>query len=217
MYSEEDFLPLSGIQHFEFCRRQWALIQIEQQWADNHLTIAGDIMHETAHDNTKTEKRNDKIIMRGVAIKSRALGLSGICDIVEFIKNESGIQLSGYTDLWLPHLVEYKHGEPKQGDEDKVQLCAQAICLEEMLLCTIQNGDLYYGETKRRENVVFTKDLRTKTQQLADEMHDLYKKGYTPKVRPKKYCQSCSLNNICLPKLQKMQNVSQYITANLGI
>lgn len=216
MYQEEEYLQLSGIQHFSFCKRQWALINIEQQWADNQLTVAGTIMHERAHNEKIFEKRGNKIIIRGLAIKSSQLGFSGICDVVEFYQDSQGISLFNYDGFWLPHPVEYKHGEPKIGDEDRVQLCAQAICLEEMLLCKIESGDLYYGNTKRREHIEFDQKLRGKTQFLADEMHQLFNKGYTPKVKPKKYCQSCSLKDICLPKLQKSVKVSSYLEAALG-
>lgn len=215
MYSEDEYLMLSGLQHFAYCRRQWALIHIEQQWAENERTVDGQLFHSTAHNEEKIEKRGNLLITRGLRIKSSLLGLAGICDVVEFRKSEQGIALFSYEGLWEPYPVEYKKGLPKENDADELQLCGQAICLEEMLACHIPRGSLFYGENRRRSIVEFTDELRTSVCNMAEEMHDLWKKGYTPKVKPQKGCNACSLKELCLPKLGKMKSVESYIDQSL--
>lgn len=215
MYHEDDYLMLSGLQHFAYCRRQWALIHIEQQWAENERTVDGQLFHKVAHNSEKTEKRGDLLITRGLMIKSSRLGLTGICDVVEFHRAEDGISLFSYEGLWKPYPVEYKKGLPKTNDADELQLCAQAMCLEEMLVCHIPSGSLFYGENRRRKTVEFTKQLRTRVYDMAVEMHDLWNKGYTPRVKPQKGCNACSLKEICTPKLSKVKAVSAYIESKL--
>lgn len=217
MYTEEDYLMLSGIQHFAFCRRQWAIIHIEQQWADNYRTTAGELMHRRAHDEGSFEKRGNLLTVRGMRIASSELGLSGQCDVVEFHQDENGIGLFGYEGKWSPVPVEYKHGEPKEHNADELQLCAQAICLEEMFQTDISGGYLYYGGNRRRSHVEFTGDLREDVQKMAKEMHQLFQRGYTPNVKPTKQCKSCSLENLCVPKLQKTLKVREYIERNLRV
>ena len=211
MYSEEEYLMLSGIQHFAFCRRQWAMIHIKQQWAENYRTTAGELMHKKAHDEGSFEKRGDLLIVRGLRISSRELGLSGQCDVVEFHRDDEGVKLFGYEGKWTPVPVEYKHGAPKEDNADELQLCAQVICLEEMFQIRIPDGYLFYGENRRRSHVEFTKDLREAVKKAAREMHDLFQKGYTPNVKPTKKCRACSLEDLCLPKLQKTVKVRTYI------
>ena len=211
MYGEEDYLMLSGIQHFAFCRRQWAMIHIEQQWAENYRTTAGELMHKKAHDDASFEKRGDLLIIRGMRISSRNLGLSGQCDVVEFHQDENGVSLFGYDGKWKPIPVEYKRGMPKENNADELQLCAQAMCLEEMLQVYVQDGYLYYGENRRRSHVDFTDSLREEVRNAAKEMHELFQRGYTPNVKPSKKCKACSLENLCLPKLQKTVKVREYI------
>lgn len=210
-YKEEDYLMLSGIQHFAFCRRQWALIHIEQQWAENFHTIDGQIMHEKVHNDGIKEKRKDVIITRGMHIFSKSMGISGNCDVVEFHKHKDGIELSGRLGKYLPVPIEYKRGKPKQDDIDEVQLCAQAMCLEEMLLCTIAYGYLYYGETKHRVKVEFTQEMRESVNKTYQEMHALFRRGCTPRVKTTKACTACSLAELCLPKLNKNLSVKEYI------
>lgn len=214
-YKEEDFLLLSGIQHFVFCKRQWALIHIEQQWQENLRTIEGEILHEKAHDETIKEKRGDLITSRGMAIFSRSLGLTGTCDIVELYKAEDGVNIFGREGKYKPIPVEYKRGKPKEDDCDELQLCAQAMCLEEMLLCEIKEAFLFYGETKRRLKVSLDDNLRERVKKISKEMHDLYSKRYTPKVKLSKRCKACSLAEICMPKLCKNPSVSNYIMKNI--
>lgn len=210
-YREDDFLMLSGIQHFVFCRRQWALIHIEQQWADNLRTVEGNIMHENAHNGAKREKRGSTIISRDMSVFSRRLGINGICDVVEFHKTTDGISVHGLEGKYNVVPIEYKKGKPKEHDADELQLTAQAMCLEEMLACNIKKGYLYYGEPKRRTEVEFSGELREKVESCCMEMHQMYERRYTPKVRTSKACNACSLKDLCLPKLCKGRSAEAYI------
>lgn len=210
-FNEDDFLQLSGLQHFKFCRRQWALIHVENQWAENFRTTDGAILHENAHNGGFFESRGDLLITRDMRIFSRTLGVSGACDVLEFHRGKIGIPLKGREGLWQPYPVEYKRGKPKEGTEDALQLCGQAMCLEEMLCCGIPQGALYYGEPHRRTEVDFTPELRQEVTDLLIEMHDLYQRGYTPKVKPSKSCNACSLKELCLPKLLRSRSVSAYL------
>ena len=215
MYAEEDYLMLSGIQHFAFCRRQWAMIHIEQQWAENYRTTAGELMHKKAHEENSFEKRGSLLIVRGLRISSPELGLSGQCDVVEFHEDEKGVELFGYDSTWKPVPVEYKRGMPKENNADELQLCAQAFCLEEMFQTSISGGSLYYGENRRRSRVEFTEELRSATKETARKMHEMFRRGHTPNVKTSKKCKSCSLANLCLPKLLTRTDVGQYIKQNI--
>ena len=212
-YKGDDYLQLSGLQHFAFCRRQWALIHIEKQWADNLRTVEGDLLHARAHDDAIRETRGDLICARGVDLHSSALGVSGQCDVLEFRRGEAGVPLDGYDGLWQPYPVEYKRGTSKSTDADRLQLCGQAMCLEEMLCCDIPEGALFYGQTRRREIVTFTQELRQQVQSSLEEMHILYRRGHTPKVKPTKSCNACSLKELCLPKLLKSRSAAAYLSA----
>lgn len=210
-YPEESFLQLSGLQHFKFCRRQWALIHIEQQWAENYRTVDGALMHQNAHNAGFRESRGDLFITRGVSVFSAALGVSGQCDVLEYHQSGAGIPLRGKDGLWQPYPVEYKRGSPRQDSGDTLQLCGQAMCLEEMLCCTIPEGALYYGEIRRRVTVPLSEELRNQVRQMLEEMHDLYRRGHTPKVKPGKHCNACSLKELCLPKLMRVRSVAAYL------
>lgn len=214
-YKEEDFLLLSGIQHFSFCKRQWSLIHIEQQWQENLRTIEGQILHEKTHDETIKEKRGDLIISRGMTVFSRTLGVTGTCDIVELHKSLEGVKIFGRDDTYKPIPVEYKRGKPKEDECDVLQLCAQAMCLEEMLLCEIPEAFLFYGETKRRLKITLNNELRQRVKIMFKEMHELYEKRYTPKVKLSKSCKACSLSEACMPKLCKNPSAINYINKNL--
>lgn len=214
-YSQDDYLMISGIQHFKFCRRQWALIHVEQQWAENEHTVVGELMHKKTHDPYLIEKRNDVLIVRALPVSSRSIGISGECDIVEFHKCDEGIKLIGHRGLYSVYPVEYKKGKPKESDEDKLQLAAQAMCLEEMFLTQIPEGALYYGETRRREVVEFTEEIRNQVKSIFEEMHEYYERKYTPKVKTTKACSGCSLKDICLPKLMKTGSVKAYVSKML--
>lgn len=216
MYGEDDYLLISGLQHFAFCRRQWALIHIENQWSENYYTVDGEIFHEKAHDPYMTEKRKDIIVSRSVPVKSEKLGLNGSCDIVEFREDPNGVPIHGREKLWLPCPVEYKRGKPKQDDTDALQLCAQAVCLEEMFCCPeIKTAYLYYGETRRREPVELGKELRDNLKAMADEMRAYFDRRYTPRVKKSKKCAECSLADICIPSLTKNISAAEYIKHKL--
>ncbi len=212
-YIPDELLPLSGIQHFLFCRRQWALIHVERQWQENALTAEGRIMHKRVDDPFFTETRNGVITARSVPIASYQLGLSGVCDVAEFSESPEGVTLPGREGRrYVPAPVEYKRGKEKRDHSDEAQLCAQAICLEEMLAVTIARSCLYYGETRHRLDVEFTAELRGLVRDMAAEMHSYFQRGYTPRVKPSRACRSCSLADICLPVLQdKVITASEYI------
>lgn len=210
-YREEDYLMLSGIQHFAFCRRQWALIHIEQQWQENEYTVEGELLHKRAHDTYLSEKRNGMLISRGLPVHSRTMGVSGICDIVEFQESVNGVQLYGHRGLYRVYPVEYKKGGPKDTVIDILQLTAQAMCLEEMLATDIPEGALYYGETHQREKITFTEELRERVRIDFDEMHRLLEKSQTPSVKWSKSCNACPLRDLCIPKLGKAPSVKSYI------
>lgn len=202
---------LSGVQHYKFCKRQWALIHIEKQWAENTRTVQGNLMHEKTHDASIVEKRRDLIVSRAMPIHSRTLGASGECDVVEFHRDDNGININNQQGKFKIYPVEYKRGSPKKSDEDVFQLVAQAICLEEMFCCEIEKGYLYYGETKHRLEVKITNEQKLEVKKCFDEMHSLYERAYTPKVKRTKACNACSLKDLCLPILCKEHSAIKYI------
>ncbi len=210
-YKEEDYLKLSGIQHFAFCRRQWALIHIESQWEENVRTVEGHIIHEKAHDKFALEARGNLLISRGMPVYSASLGISGECDVVEFHKSLDGVSILGREGSYEVIPIEYKRGEEKQDEIDELQITAQAMCLEEMLCCSIPQGYLYYHESRRRVMVSISSELRKKVMDLSSEMHRMYQSGYTPHVKRAKKCNSCSLKHICLPELSSVKSVRNYI------
>lgn len=215
-YKLDEFLALSGIQHFCFCRRQWALITIERQWEDNVLTVEGKALHKHADDPLFSETRNGVIIARSMPVASYQLGLNGVCDVVEFRPSPDGVNLHRHEGLYIPTPIEYKRGKQKSDQSDEAQLCAQAICLEEMLSVFIPIGYLYYGEIRHRYKVEFSQTLRDFVQKMSLEMHSYFEKGYTPRVKPSKACKSCSLAGICLPDLEgKVISASNYIKRQL--
>ena len=214
-YQEEEYLQLSGLQHFAFCRRQWGLIHLEGQWQENLLTTQGQILHQNAHNDGFAEKRGDLLVVRGLRISSAVLGVTGACDVVELRASPEGVPLRGREGLWLPTPVEYKRGRPKATDADRLQLCAQGICLEEMLACPVPAGYLYYGETRRREEVPFTDALRSQVAELLAEMHQYHRRGHTPSAKPGKGCGSCSLRELCLPRLCSRRSPGAYIRSHL--
>jgi CRISPR-associated exonuclease Cas4 len=209
-YEDDDLLLLSGIQHFAFCRRQWALAYIEQQWEENLLTFGGRDLHERADDPFFTEARGTVLVTRSLPIVSYKLGLYGVADVVEFHRNENGVRLKGRPGRWRPYPVEYKYGKPKPDDRDIVQLCAQGICLEEMFRTSVARGDMFYGRIRRRQRIDFDDELRQRVMELALEMHRLFDEGITPLPEHTKSCKSCSLVEICLPHMSKRRSVRRY-------
>ena len=214
-YREEEYLMISGIQHFKFCRRQWALIHIEQQWAENEHTAVGELMHKKVHDPFLNEKRKDIFIVRALPVSSRQLGLSGECDVVEFHKQEEGVKLYGHRGLYGIYPIEYKKGKPKRNTEDELQLTAQVMCLEEMFSTDIPKGAIYYGMTRRRQEVIITEELRSQVNNMVSEMHQYYKRRYTPRPKTGRQCTSCSLKEICMPGLNKKVSVHEYLRSSL--
>ncbi len=207
-YSEDDLLPISALQHLIFCERQCALIHVEQAWDENRFTAEGRIMHERVHE-VGEESRGNVRAARGVSLRSLRLGLSGKADVVEFHCVERG--------KWRPFPVEHKRGKPKPEDSDKVQLCAQALCLEEMLGAEVPSGALFYGRTRHRLDVSFDDALREATEKAAGKLHELIGSGKTPKpLYNAKKCKSCSLMDRCLPQvLRKKRSVRGYLALML--
>lgn len=203
MFPEADLLAISALQHLAFCERQWGLIHLEQQWEENRLTAEGRVLHDRVHD-AGTEARPGVIIARGLALRCLRLGITGQADAVEFQRgeadDESCVTLDGRKGFWRPFPVEYKRGKPKSDSIDEVQLCAQALCLEEMLGVRLSGGALFYGETRRRKDVPFDAELRAETEGLCLRMHELYSRGVTPAAVYSKKCERCSLINRCLPQ-----------------
>jgi len=230
VYTEDELLPISALQHLAFCERQWALIHLEGAWAENQLTAEGRVMHDRAHD-PGTESRGDIRISRGLRLRSLRLGLSGIADVVEFHRrgrqrdvdmNDTQVlpgcvHLPGVSGSWAPFPVEYKRGRPKSGPHDEVQLCAQAICLEEMLGVPVPSAALFYGKPCRRFEVALTPSLREETERLASRVHDLMRLGVTPPpIYEENKCDSCSLISVCMPeRLSKHRTVEDYIASAL--
>ena len=199
MYTDDDLLGLAGLQHLAFCERQWALIHLECQWADSYDTARGDIFHERAHLEGYSSRKSVRS-ERGLRLVSYRLGLSGIADIVEFIEDDQGVVLDGGGCCRLMP-VEYKVGKPKIEDWDRIQVCAQALCLEEMFGCLIPEGCLFYGETRRRERIVLDDSLRDKVENLTQRMHQLFESQAMPRAIRSSHCKRCSLMDICLPEM----------------
>jgi CRISPR-associated exonuclease Cas4 len=190
MYPEEAYIPLSALQHYLFCPRQCGLIHLHQVWSENSLTAEGRILHEKA-DSNKAEKRRSLKTAYSLKISSRRLGLSGQADVVEFVRAEHTV---------TP--IEYKRGRPKSHEADRVQLCAQGLCLEEMLGLKIEKGALYYGQTRRRQEVIFDEELRRLTEKTALATHTLFDSGCLPPAKHFAGCEACSLSSLCMPRLK---------------
>nr|WP_319540291.1 CRISPR-associated protein Cas4 [uncultured Methanospirillum sp.] len=215
-YSDDELLALSGIQHFYFCRRQWALIHIERQWEDDQRTVEGHYLHERADDPFLCETRGDVIVSRAYPLVSYSLGLYGIADVIEYVKAPTGITLPGRDGLWRVCPVEYKRGRPKIDRRDEVQLCAQAMCLEEMLHTRIEQADFFYHEIRRRVHLQITQELRDLVMTLSEEMHSLFQEGITPVASMDANCKLCSLVEICVPKLtRRASSVGKYIHSHV--
>ncbi len=214
-YPEDDLLPISALQHLLFCERQWGLIHLEGQWAENVLTAEGRILHEKAHES-RAETRAGVRTVRGLRLRSLALGLTGVADVVEFHLADDGavegVALPGVRGRWLVFPVEYKRGRPKPDHCDHVQLCAQALCLEEMLETGIPAGAVFYGQPRRRQEVPFTPDLRAETWQAAERLHELTRTGRTPEADYGRKCRACSLVHACLPRMSGARRASSYLT-----
>lgn len=212
MYEIDDYLMLSGIQHFLFCKRQWALIHIENLWEENIYTSEGEILHSKADKPFIKEKRKNKIISRAMPISSKTLGLSGILDVIEFEKSEDGISIKGKNGNWKATIIEYKRGKKKKYSYDDCQLMAEAICLEEELGINLEYGYIYYGKTDTREKIIFDNKLRELTIDTAKYMHQYYDKKIIPKAEFYRKCKLCSLYEVCNPRLtKKPKSIDNYL------
>lgn len=211
MNDDSEYLMLSGLKHFCFCRRRWALVHIEQQWAENVLTLEGEYMHERVHDADFTEKRGSVLLSRGMPVRSEQLRITGNCDMVEMTQDEQGVEINLREGRWRLYPVEYKRGRPDPSGADELQLCAQAMCLEEMFVTEIPVGAIYYGETRRRLPVELTSALRKKVCSLTAEMHQLFDRQYTPAVKAAKACGNCSMYEVCQPQLSKKPSAKEYV------
>lgn len=214
--NETEYLQIAGIQHFVFCRRQWALIHIEQQWAENYFTLDGAIKHEKVDDGPIAEKMGHKRVLRSLHIVSHALQIQGVCDAVELKEDENGAYFGKYDASFTVYPVEYKRGKSKDIESDVLQLAAQALCLEEMMGVTIPEGAIFYFETRRRERIFITDEIREKVKQNVQEMNTYYNRAYTPTVRKTMKCKSCSLQDCCLPGLQKNGSAKAYVERMLS-
>lgn len=221
MFSEDDLLPLSGIQHILFCARQCALIHVEHQWEENFLTAQGRILHHRV-DEQERESRGGLRIVRGLEIRSLRLGLVGIADVVEFRRavgpareeEDALIKLQDAAGKWKPFPVEHKRGKPKPGLCDEAQLCAQAICLEEMMHVQIKQGALFYHSIRRRVDVIFGDTLRSVCEQTAMQFRKLMVSQITPPAVDDPRCKRCSLIGLCAPRVSSgNKSVSRFITA----
>ena len=219
-YQDDELLALSGLQHYAFCPRQWALIHLEQLWQENLRTAEGRIMHDKAHNPDIEDARNGVVTLRAVVLVSYELGLNGVADVIEMYRvddaEQPGISIQGYKGRYQPCPVEYKRGRPKKDDRDAVQLCAQAICLEEMYGVYIEKGFLFYGQTRRRQEIVFDAKLRERVARLANQMHLSFDEGTTPPASRKVRCDLCSMLDVCLPKVTlKAKPVSAFIAQQI--
>lgn len=214
MYAEEDLLPLSGLQHMSFCERRWALIHLERQWEENLFTAEGKVLHEKAH-SAEIESRPDVLVRRTLSLCSFRLGLSGQTDVVEFHPcgaDEPGLSIPRRKGLWRPYPIEYKRSRDKHGGVAyQIQLCAQALCLEEMLDTPVPRGAIFDGQARRRVEVAFDHDLRQRVEQLAARMHVINESRKTPQAAYEKKCEGCSMKPVCLPSVAGEDRASRYL------
>ena len=214
MHSASELLPISALQHLLFCERQCALIHLEGLWHENRRTAEGRQLHDRVHEQ-QTESRGDMRIARSLPLRSLRLGLVGVADVIEFHRTEpepgGAATLPGVEGHWRPFPVEYKRGRPKAEHCDEVQLCAQALCLEEMWSVRLPHGALFYGKIRRRRDVEFDDALRSLTEETAERLHRLIESGSTPAPREGKWCRSCSLVDVCLPKSAHTRSAERYL------
>lgn len=218
MYTEDDMLMLSGIQHYRFCPRQWALIHIEQLWEENRLTTEGNILHKHVDNPFYRQKCGDHICLCSVHVASKELGLYGITDVVELHPTDdesNSILHPKYPGHWILYPVEYKHGKPKKNQVDEVQLAAQAMCLEETYQITIDKGSFFYAEIKQRLEVLFTSELRNIVRECTENMHVIYQSAQIPHSDYRKCCDKCSIINVCMPTRKGETRASYYLKKNL--
>lgn len=204
MFTEDDYIQLSSLQHYVFCPRQCGLIHVEDVWTDNVFTVRGEILHEKVDTDTY-ETRGTLKTVRGLRIHSQRLGIVGRCDVVEFSKSKDKADA---TEV-LP--VEFKSGQPKDDISDKVQLCAQVLCLEEMLNTTIQRGAFFYGKIRRRQVIEIDEQLRSDTENIIASVHEIVSKKLVPAAKYSEKCRNCSLEETCIPKAMNEKRLRQYV------
>ena len=216
LFCEDDLLPIRALADLAFCERRAALHHIEGIWQDNIFTAEGTILHERTHD-LGTEVRSGVRIARGLRLRSLTLGLSGVADVVEFYRvtgdeGVAGVPIEDVQGLWRPVPVEYKRGRLRREEGYEIQLCAQALCLEEMLHTTVTLGAGYYGKTRRRLELELDGTLRKATEQAAARLHELIDSRVTPSAARQRKCESCSLAEACLPTvLSKRRSARRYL------
>lgn len=221
MFSDDELVPISALQHLMFCERQWSLIHLEGVWGENRFTAEGKVLHEKVHGND-AETRRQLRVARGLALRSLVWGLIGKADVVEFhrlpdVCAGEAARLPGRKGLWRPYPVEFKLGRPKLERCDEVQLCAQALCLEEMLSAPVPVGALFYGRPQQRKEVMIDRELREETVRVLARLRQLKNGDDQPRARLDQKCDSCSLVDTCLPKLQKRRrSVKTYLEDLFG-
>ncbi|KSV18990.1 CRISPR-associated protein Cas4 [Dehalococcoides mccartyi] len=218
VYSEEELVPISALQHLAFCPRQAGLICLDEQWQDNQLTFEGNELHKSTHQ-PQSHKRKQIMTSRSLSLRSLQLGLIGMADTVEFhprSKAEGGVRIASCGGHYFPHIVEYKRGKAKPGNCDLIQICAQAICLEEMLDIKMNEAEIFYGQTRRRHKVMLCAELRNETARLAHQMHQILNSGIVPHAKYKPSCKQCSLFDICAPQINQLGSAQKYFKVNLA-
>ncbi|HSQ42688.1 MAG TPA: CRISPR-associated protein Cas4 [Fibrobacteraceae bacterium] len=217
-YSDEDCIAISGLQHLAFCERQWGLIHLEQEWAENRLTAEGRTLHERVDEGYREFRRGLRQYS-WLHVQSRNLGIYGRLDVLEAEKindGETELPLLNLRGTWQLRPVEFKHGKPKDSDVDEVQLCAQALCLEEMTGTRVPEGSIFYGEIRRREEFPMTEDLRRRTGLLIQRAHELLFSHELPQPIKKQHCRACSLVEICMPRAFQTSRINEYRQELLG-
>ncbi|HKL10725.1 MAG TPA: CRISPR-associated protein Cas4 [Clostridia bacterium] len=197
----DDYLPISAIQHYAFCPRQFALIYIENQWNESYLTASGRLMHKRVHDENIWENKGDILVTRGLRLSSDTLKVFGVADVVEYHPSNRGVVLPDRNGRYIPYPVEYKHGKSKVNDCDRLQLCVQCICLEEMHDVDIIEGAIFYGRPRRREVVEINNELRKKAIENCRLAMKMLKDGLTPQPHNSTSCKSCSMKDVCRPDI----------------
>lgn len=217
-YSEEDFIAISGLQHLAFCPRQWGLIHLDQEWEENRLTAEGRTLHERVDEGYREFRRGIRQYS-GLRVQNRKLGMYGRLDVLEVIETvgpEVNIPLLNLSGRWILHPVEFKRGKPKKHIADKVQLCAQALCLEEMTGSSVLSGSIFYGEIRRREDVELDENLREKTLELIALGHSLMNSRILPAAESLSHCRACSLRDICMPRSAQNYRAVTYYKELMG-
>ncbi|MDR2522385.1 MAG: CRISPR-associated protein Cas4 [Synergistaceae bacterium] len=215
MFSDEDLLQISGLQHLMFCERQWALIYMEMEWEENVRTVEGKQLHESVHEQGASTRSGVRVA-QGLRLRSLSLGLTGQADLVEFHVSDDGASIPGLSGRWLPYPVEYKRGRKRYDSADETQLCAQALCLEEMLGVTVLKGAIFYGQPRRRSEIDLSFALREEVSRLCSRARELYSSQIIPPPKLGRHCSNCSIKDICMPNLAAADKSAEYVTGLLN-